>query len=128
MMRFDRVEKFRHNHPLGFPHRRGDHYGWFEIPTSPIGPILRVMAVNGRENGDGWDHVSISLATRCPTWEEMCKIKDLFWEEDDCVVQFHPPKSDYVNNAKFCLHLWRWTGGEFPRPPSIAVGLKGLNL
>ena len=73
-------------------------------------------------DGDGWEHVSISLPTRCPTWEEMCRIKDLFWDETDCVIQYHPPKSDYVNNHPFCLHLWRPVDAEIPRPPVYMVG------
>lgn len=43
--------------------------------------------------GGGWEHVSVSLSNRCPTWEEMCMVKDIFWGEDECVIQFHPPKS-----------------------------------
>ena len=39
----------------------------------------------------GWEHVSVSLPgqSRCPRWDEMCFIKDLFWAEDECVVQYH---------------------------------------
>lgn len=74
----------------------------------------------------GWEHVSVSLPHRTPTWEEMCFIKDLFWNEEDCVVQYHPPKSDYVDIHKYCLHLWRSEETEFPRPPYWMVGpLKG---
>lgn len=60
-------------------------------------------------------------------WEgtsEMCKVKDLFWGEEDCVVQFHPPKSVYVNNHEFVLHLWRKIGSQFETPPGILVGIK----
>ena len=32
--------------------------------------------------GGGWEHVSVSLARRCPTWEEMCMVKDIFWGEE----------------------------------------------
>ena len=46
----------------------------------------------------------------------------MFWDEEDCVVQYHPPKSDYVNIHKNCLHLWRPTDGELPRPPKIMIG------
>lgn len=74
----------------------------------------------------GWEHVSVSLPDRTPTWREMCFIKDLFWDDDDTVVQYHPPKSEYVNNHPFCLHLWRPTAIDqgIPLPPSILVGLK----
>lgn len=75
-------------------------------------------------DGAGWEHVSVSLPDRCPTWEELCAVKNLFWDEDDCVMQLHPPKSDYVNNHSYCLHLWRPIGIEIPVPPSWMVGVK----
>lgn len=73
-----------------------------------------------------WEHVSVSLIDRCPTWNEMSFIKGLFWDEDDFVVQMHPPKEDYVNYHPYCLHLWRKAGtNDFcERPPSIMVGYK----
>ena len=52
----------------------------------------------------------------------MCQIKDMFWGPEDCVVQFHPPEADYVNNHPNCLHLWRSIDVEMPRPDSILVG------
>ena len=72
-----------------------------------------------------WEHVSISTQGRCPTWEEMCRVKAMFWDEDDCVIQYHPPKSEYVNNHPHCLHLWRPSNDNVPMPPSIMVGTKG---
>lgn len=68
-----------------------------------------------------WDHVSVSLAHRCPTWEEMCCVKSLFWELDDCVMQVHPSPKDYVNVHPYCLHLWRPQKIEIPLPPTILV-------
>ena len=113
------VEKYRHEHPLGFPQEPGADYGWFEIP-GPCGVKLYAMA--SPKDGD-WYHVSISKLKHCPNWTEMCFIKDLFFEDEDVVVQFHPKKSEYVNNAKNCLHLWKWNGGEFPTPPADLVGV-----
>lgn len=76
-------------------------------------------------NGGGWEHVSVSPCNRkrkdCPTWEEMCAIKDMFFEPEETVVQYHPPKSEYVNNHPNCLHLWRPLEQEIPRPPMIYV-------
>lgn len=74
-------------------------------------------------DGGGWEHVSVSLPDRCPTWDEMCAVKALFWDPDDCVMQLHPPASRHVNNHPNCLHLWRPVGIEIPQPPSIMVGL-----
>jgi len=72
------------------------------------------------------EHVSVSLKHRTPTWAEMCKVKDLFWDEDEVVVQYHPSKKDYVNNHQYCLHLWRHL--DMITPPSIMVGIKGVEL
>lgn len=84
------------------------------------GQNLRVIASDGM----GWEHVSVSRTDRCPTWDEMCQIKTLFWDDEDCIVQFHPPRSEYVNNHPYCLHLWRPIGITMPRPHSIMVGTK----
>jgi hypothetical protein len=74
--------------------------------------------------GLGWQHVSIRLPNEVPSWAVMCLVKELFWEPEDCVVQYHPPASDYVNNHPFVLHLWRQIGAEYPRPPIELVGTR----
>lgn len=73
---------------------------------------LTCIASDGLE----WEHVSVSLHNRTPTWDEMCFIKSMFWDDEDCVMQLHPPKSQYVNNHPHCLHLWRPTAQEIPLP------------
>ena len=96
----------------------GDHFGVFLIPGRvACGRSLWIIACDGLETG--WEHVSVSVhdqPTRTPSWAEMCAVKDLFWTSDECVVQYHPPKSDYVNNHPGCLHLWRPTAMNLPRP------------
>lgn len=99
--------------------------GVFVIPHYKIdGYIFQVIA----SEGEGWEHASISLDSykrkveRCPTWEEMCFIKSLFWDEEDCVIEFHPPKSHYVSHHAYCLHLWRPTDFIMPIPPTDLVG------
>lgn len=69
-----------------------------------------------------WEHVSVSTATRCPTWEEMCFVKSIFWEPEDVVMQLHPRESEYVNCHPYCLHLWRPVGVPIPTPPFITIG------
>lgn len=77
----------------------------------------------------GWDHVSVSLITadksseinRCPKWSEMCYVKDLFFEHSETVVQYHPSKTNYVNNHEYTLHLWRPIDQELPIPPTYMV-------
>lgn len=101
----------------------GEPYGAFRV-RGPAGRELLIMADDGAQTG--WDHVSVSTKTHTPNWREMCFVKSLFWLPEDCVVQFHPPASTYVNNMANCLHLWRWRKGEFPTPPAILVGYKKL--
>ena len=80
-------------------------------------------------DGEGWEHISVVAIInggkfmRAPTWDEMCKIKDKFWDEEDVVIQFHPKKSEYVNNHKYCLHLWREIGVEYKTPPTELIGI-----
>ena len=95
----------------------------------PVGEKLTIVASPGdADHGMPWEHVSVSTKHRCPTWKEMCFVKDLFWSPEEAVMQLHPPQSDWVNNHNFCLHLWRPLDGNIPLPPSIAVGFKALNL
>jgi len=72
--------------------------------------------------GGRWDHVSMSLEDRCPTWEEMCWVKDLFWNAKETVIQYHPSKNRYVNNHPYCLHLWKPQRHTIPLPPVSFVG------
>lgn len=116
--------------------------GAFSIPLSGFGHkvIANCIVSDGRcDEYDpstaeiaGFEHVSVHILEfgkqRIPTWAEMCAVKDLFWDPEECVVQYHPPKSDYVNNHPHVLHLWKWLKGEFPRPSHLTVGIKQLGL
>lgn len=94
--------------------------GYFIIPFENFS--LSIIA----SDGEGWDHVSISLPNRCPNWREMQFIKDLFFNEEETVIQFHPKKSEYVNNHPNCLHLWKPQDFDLVLPPSILTGIKEL--
>lgn len=117
-----RAERYRANHPQLPKTKLGDNFGWFVMPTKVGGPTIRMM-VNPAFEEFEFEHVSVSLAHRTPTWAEMCRVKDLFWGEEDCVIQYHPPKSQYIDMMPFCLHLWCWKKGTFPMPNKIEVGL-----
>lgn len=94
--------------------------GVFAIPCKLTNKKLSVIA----SDGEGWEHVSVSLKSRSPLWHEMNYIKGLFWDDDEVVIQYHPKKSEYVNNHNYCLHLWKPIDVELPEPPSILVGIK----
>lgn len=72
----------------------------------------------------GWEHLSVSMPNKTPSWEQMCMMKDIFWGEDECCVEYHPRKEDYVNNHEHCLHIWKPTEEYLPTPPSILVGFR----
>lgn len=81
-------------------------------------------------DGLGWQHVSVSFGKnhKTPSWEVMCAVKALFWDDEDVVIQLHPEKSKWINNHPGCLHLWRCTDGrEQPLPPSMMVGIEGVD-
>ena len=77
--------------------------------------------------GQGWEHLSVSQRNKTPSWDIMCRIKNVFWGEDEVCVEYHPKKEDYVNLHPHCLHIWKEVGKEFPTPPSILVGFKTGN-
>ena len=53
----------------------------------------------------------------------MCFIKDLFWDGEDVVIQYHAKKSEYVNRYDNCLHLWRPVlEDHIPTTPKELVG------
>ena len=93
------------------------------IVTGPMGRELCIVS-SGPDDGTGWEHVSISLENRPPNWAEMCRVKELFWGEEETVFQFHPRRSEYVNCHAFTLHLWKPISIIIPLPPSILVGPK----
>ena len=77
-------------------------------------------------SGAGWEHVSVCpfIKRIMPSWDDMCKLKDIFFRDDEAVIQVHPTKNEYVNNMPNCLHLWRCTYKEMVLPPSILVGIR----
>jgi hypothetical protein len=79
-------------------------------------------------DGGGWDHVSVRVdgVARCPTWDEMCYIKEQFFKDDEAAIQIHPTKAEYVNDHPFVLHLWRSQNQIQPLPPEFMVGLGNI--
>ena len=94
----------------------GDHTcGVFLIPFRSS--LLTVIA----SAAEGWDHVSVSLASRCPNWEEMEFVKRAFFRDDEWAMQLHAPPSRHINAMPSCLHIWRPMKAEIPQPPAWMV-------
>lgn len=127
------LDKFRCPHPqnlnMGVP-----TWGFFKLPTPEVCGIGReyhfVVMVSDAFEEIAWEHVSVHgryfdlKGTPCyftPSWTQMCWIKDQFWNEDECVMQLHVPKSEHVNTHNHVLHLWRPSNVAIPRPPQNLV-------
>lgn len=54
-----------------------------------------------------WRHVSVSCEGRLPTYAELGEVRELFFDPEATVVQIMPPRSQWVNQHQFCLHLWQ---------------------
>ena len=124
------LEKFRMKAKDGpFTSPAGAHYGAFQIRMS--GESYAVIADDGCGNGGdrtGWEHVSVRALvdptlrmSRIPTWRELCLVKNLFWYEDEVVLQFMVDGPQKINIHPCVLHLWRPVDGKFPMPDSKMV-------
>jgi len=116
------LEQYRSRpHEIDIYGHHGDSTcGCFLFPSPIDGAKMAVIA----SAGGGWDHVSVSRATRCPNWPEMEYIKRLFFKDAETVMQLHVPRADHINLHPYALHLWRPQEVEIPRPPGWMVGLK----
>jgi hypothetical protein len=107
--------------------KHGDRCGAFSLPRPPMVKNLKVIVSDGADwaglglSGVPFEHVSVSHPDRCPTWDEMCWVKSLFFESEECVIQYHPPRSRYVNAHERTLHLWLPVGVDVPLPPMECV-------
>lgn len=77
--------------------------------------------------GGGWDHVSVSMRDRTPTWDQMQQVRRACFRDDEWVVQYSPPPSAHINIHPNCLHMWRPQAEQMPVPPSWMVGPSGLS-
>lgn len=83
--------------------------GNFLVP-SPGGSLVLKVQVG---DGQGWDHVSVSLEHRPPLYEEMEAVRRLFFKDEECAMQLGVPRADHVNVHPNVLHWWRpQTDGE----------------
>lgn len=92
--------------------------GSFFLPLpSEEGNFLLVIASSDPD----WEHVSVSLPDRCPTWEEMSFVKRTLFEPEEVVMQLHVAEDNHISRHNYCLHLWRPLEQVIPLPPTITV-------
>ena len=113
------IERFRVTDPR-FASDPGGAWGAFKF-----GELFIISSGSGHPSGAGWEHVSVSSSHRTPTWAEMKAVKELFWRDDETVVQFHPPLAQNINLHPHCLHLWKRVGADYELPPAMLIGPTG---
>ena len=84
-MAFKVPNKYRVREHMLLPSDDSDgNNGYFEIPLEE-GVVAKVIASDGM----GWDHVSVHIEEdgedQTPTWDEMCRIQDMFWGKEACL-------------------------------------------
>lgn len=135
------LDKYRAKHPAMGSSPPGSLFGYFRA-KSPDGSNLEIISSGEAHEPEGpagadcydvlgfhmstWEHVSVSIryGKTLPSWVSMCFVKDLFWGAEECVVQFHPPESKYINVAQ-CLHLWK-PPFEIVLPPPFTLAPSGV--
>ena len=87
----------------------------YRIPFNGI-KLTVIATLDTDDNGITWEHVSVSLKNRLPTWQELKFIKMLWFliRAEQVRKQFFPPQSEYINVHKNCLHLWRPINVDLP--------------
>lgn len=118
-----RVERFRLREGALRSNSTFGNNGAFRIPH-PSGVVFLCVVSDGMD----WEHVSVqaidSEQSRIPTWNEMQYVKELFFEDEEVVMQLHVAKSKHLNLHPNVLHLWRPLKATIPLPPSQMVAPK----
>ena len=86
-------------------------------------PGFKGSVIFGYDEAHLMEHVSVSCHNRkkLPTWDDMCKLKKMFFNDDEMVVQIHPSEENYLHGVsrpgfktlENVLHLWRPMDGDF---------------
>jgi hypothetical protein len=111
-------EKYRKVHPVLGGSEAGSTWGYFEV--SRRYGIMRIIS-SGVDMEFLWEHVSVSFSDHVPSWEDMQFVKEMFWDAEETVVQFHPRKSEYINHHPYVLHLWKRVGQNYSLPPKELI-------
>lgn len=116
MRDLNELTRYKMRHPSG---GWGDKDGGCYVVRSPLQASQELFIIASK--GGGWDHVSVSLRSRTPTWAEMDFIRGIFFKDDEVVMQLHPARDHHINIHEHCLHMWRPQNVEIPLPPEEMV-------
>ncbi len=89
--------------------------GIFEIPLNKK-ETVSVIADNGISFPE-WEHLSVSTSKRFLTNEEIHFIKDIFFNDDEIVIQIYSKNNIVKSKKNYCIHLWKLKTEDIPLPP-----------
>lgn len=69
--------------------------------------LLVIISCCIEGDGKNWVHLSVSKRKQCPSWDELVQVKELFLGKEALALQLLPPRSEWVNDHPFCLHLYQ---------------------
>lgn len=86
--------------------------GWVKWPD------FEGTVIFGYDEAGVMEHVSVSHRNKhkMPTWNDMVRLKNMFFYPEEMVVQIHPKESRYLHgfgDRGNILHLWRPANGDF---------------
>lgn len=94
--------------------------GWFEVPGhGPVAEVSRTYETVGGlriihsldvlDDDEEWEHVSVSRRNRLPSWDDLVLVKERFVGPEREALQLLPKRSEHINLARHCLHIWART-------------------
>lgn len=79
------------------------------------GNLMVICSARTEADGKRWLHVSCSKPNRLPDWDDLVLVKETFIGRERMAIQVIPPRSKYVNDHPYVLHLWCCLDGD-PAP------------
>lgn len=67
--------------------------------------LLIICTIGQELDHKDWVHISYSRSDRIPDYQDTKFVLDNF-VIDKTAIAVYPPKNQYVNDHKYCLHLW----------------------
>jgi len=80
--------------------------GWPQRAYRRMDGLVVIVSANVERDGRTWLHVSLSRASKLPSWSDLRAVKNAFIGPEKMAVQVLPREAEYVNLHPFTLHLW----------------------
>jgi len=111
------------NIPTGFRLVRHEPDGFGEQKHFVTETGLSVIVGTEVHDGRPWLHVSLARRDRLPAWADVVLAKEVFVGIEANAIMPFPPRSEWVNKHRYCLHLWAPMGWrllpDFRRPDGL---------